>query len=312
MEENSFTEKSSKVICITGASGFLGNAVAFKFARSGYRVLALSRVSSLTPACATHNNVTNIQGSVDDWIFAIEREKPISVFSFDWAGVERESRDDEILQESNIERVTRLAGAAKSAGSKTFMSFGSQAEIRPSLDAILESANDDPQSSYGAAKIATRKQIKIELQGSETRFLWGRIFTVYGPGDTRDSLITQIIRTLSINGQYVVNDPLKKWSFLEIEDFEEAIYRLHEAGHVAGIVNIGNPTPSTIGDVVDCLGEIFDQPQKVIKRNPTDPLASLFSWIPDTSTLSNLDWIPKVWLGAGLKETVLWWRQLPK
>jgi len=304
--------EGSKTVCITGASGFLGRATVTKFAARGFKVLALTRPTSDPLKFDLRDQVTEIRGSIDEWVSIIEKENPISVLSYDWAGVEGELRRDRLLQEINIARVCRLAKAAKSVGVKNFITFGSQAEIDPSSLPILESAIDAPQSNYGVAKIAARKEIQSILGDSETRFLWGRVFTVYGPGDTRETLITQLIRKLIIGEDFEIIQSFKKWSFLFLDDFTEAIYALHEHQSVSGVINIGNPTISTIGEAADLIGEILEKSQHISKSHATNSTVSDLTWIPDIPTLLRLSWSPKVSLNVGLENTADWWKQLPK
>ncbi len=304
--------RHQRIICISGASGFLGNAAIHKFARSGYKVVALSRPTSKFIPWDHDDAVVQINGTVDDWISVIKEEKPAHVISFDWSGVSRESRDDSLQQESNVDRVSRLAEVSKSVGAKSFMALGSQAEIKPSIHTISESEADEPQSLYGVAKITTRQQIQSILAESETRFIWGRVFTVYGPGDIRDSLITQLIKKLRSNENFDISNPNGLWSFLYIDDFTEAIYALHKDIRISGIVNIGNPKSSKIGEVVDHIAASLGKSRNVTKSVSTDPKAMDLTWIPDTSTLTGLDWSPKISLNTGLENTIRWWEQNSK
>ena len=310
MPINSLDPKADRTICIAGASGFLGRAAVEKFSRHGYKVIALIRPTSKSIIPGVNSEVKQIRGTIQDWVAAIAAEKPSSVLSFDWSGVERELRNDLVLQESNIDRVSRLAAAAVLAGATNFVSFGSQAEVRPSKHPILESALDDPQSAYGSAKIAARNRIAILLEGTDTRFTWGRIFTIYGPGDARESLITQLIKSLLQNESFAISEPSKRWSFLEINDFADAIYVLNENPQPSGIINIGNSNFSTIGEVADKIGKVLGLPRNILKSDDKAPESSQLSWIPDTSTLSSLSWAPRVPLDAGLENTVRWWKQL--
>jgi len=304
--------KTESAICVAGASGFLGQAIVREFSKRGYKVIALTRSNSNVLTKNTSGAIVQIRGTIQDWVSAIELEKPKTIISVDWTGVARELREDNSLQESNINRVGLLAQAAKSSMAANFFAFGSQAEVSPSTQAILESAVDDPQNSYGRAKISTRKLLQKIFEGSDTRLIWGRIFTIYGPGDKRDSLITQQIKSLLANQIFTIENPSKRWSFLEIDDFADAIYTLHENSHARGIINIGNPESVSIATVSDQIAKLLGLSNMVLKVNQQNPNFSQLSWIPHTSTLSNLRWVPKTPLELGLENTLSWWKQLPE
>ena len=303
---------AENLICVAGASGFLGQAIVKEFSKRGFKVIALTRSNSKLLDKKAFGAIVQIRGAIEDWVSAIELEKPKTIISVDWTGVARELREDEILQESNINRVGLLAQAAKSSMAENFIAFGSQAEVSPSIQSILESAVDDPQNSYGGAKVSTRKLVQKILEGGDTRFIWGRIFTIYGPGDKRDSLITQQIKSLLANQTFTIENPSKKWSFLAIDDFAEALYTLHENSMARGVINIGNPESVTIGSVSDQISNLLGLPNMVLKLNQQNPNSPQLSWIPDTSTLSNLRWAPKIPLELGLENTLNWWKQLPE
>ena len=312
MPINFLDSKADRTVCIAGASGFLGRATVEEFSKHGFKVIALTRPTSKTIESSVNGQVKQIKGTIHEWVSAIKMEKPSSVLSFDWSGVEKELRNDQDLQKSNIERIARLAEASVVAGATNFVSFGSQAEVGPSEHPILESALDDPQSAYGSTKIATRQKLELLLQGTGTDFTWGRIFTIYGPGDARDSLITQIIKSLLQNECFDISEPFKRWSFLEVSDFAKAIYILHENSVHSRIINIGNPDLSTIGEMATRLGAALGLPQNILKSDNKEQTSSELSWIPDTSTLSSLSWAPNVPLNVGLENTVRWWKQLIK
>lgn len=115
-----------------------------------------------------------------------------------------------------------------------------------------------------------------------------------------------------IDEDFEIVQASRKWSFLYLDDFTEAIYTLHEHLSVSGVINIGNPTISTIGEAADLVGEILKRSQHISKSHVTNSTVSDLTWIPDTATLLRLTWNPKVPLSVGLENTAKWWKQLPK
>ena len=298
----------SKTVCITGANGFLGGATARALAKKGYKVIALSRTGSTSNSLNKNEDILQVSGTVEDWVKVIAEEKPSSVLSFDWSGVGREHRDDPFQQKQNISRIIRLAEAAKSVRAQSFLALGSQAEVAPQGHPITEFETDAPQTFYGAAKVTARKGVQSLLSGSETRFIWGRVFTVYGPGDTRESFITRIIKSLLADENFYVANPNGFWSFLYIEDFVNALETLIGHAEVAGIKNIGNPVATKIADVAELIAGSLGKSGKIGKPFAMDSDAKDLTWIPETPSLSNLGWKAKAPLDSGLEETIKWWK----
>ena len=308
MNSVSMPNHGSKVICITGANGFLGSATARALANDGYKVIALSRKGFISNSLNNNTDILQVSGTVEDWVTVIANEKPISVLSFDWSGVGREHRDDQIQQESNIARIIRLAEAAKSVGAQSFLALGSQAEVAPQVHPIAEFETDAPQSVYGEAKVTARKEVQSILSGSETKFIWGRVFTIYGPGDTRDSFITRIIKSLLVDENFHVANPNGSWSFLYIGDFVNALETLIGHQEVAGIINIGNPVGTKIADVAEQIAESLGKLGRIGKPFAMDSDSNDLTWIPETPSLSNLGWKAKVQMDSGLEATIKWWK----
>jgi dTDP-6-deoxy-L-talose 4-dehydrogenase (NAD+) len=231
---------SQKLVCVSGSTGFLGRAIVLKLNKHGYRVLALSRQSLGNQFPKVTSEINYVSGTIDDWEEAIGHFKPDVIISCDWEGVGQEFRN-EPLQDLNFERITRLGKIAVQVKAKIFLSFGSQAEIAPSTESIDESVLESPQNFYGLAKIEALKTLNLIAANSVTKIIWGRIFTIYGPGDTRKSIVTEGIRKAILGEEFVIAKPNLKWSFLYIDDFTDAILKILENEDLPGIINIGNP-----------------------------------------------------------------------
>jgi dTDP-6-deoxy-L-talose 4-dehydrogenase (NAD+) len=291
-------------VCVTGASGFLGRAIVNKLANSGYQVLALSRDNSLK---TSDSRIEHISGNIEKWEHAIAMHLPQFVISCDWTGVSRDSRDDQ-AQEDNLVRVLRIARQALNVNAKAFLTFGSQAEVAPSQEEISEGIQDDPQNTYGEVKIRLRKQLEKLTSGTKTRFIWGRVFTIYGPGDRRDSIITDCINSAFQEKSVSIRNPQVKWSFLYVDDFTEAIVDILENDAVSGTINIGNPSGEAlenVGKIISAL--LLDVPNESSYSNENSNIKSI-TWIPNVQTLSNIGWKPLICLPDGLAKTVEWWR----
>ena len=307
---SSVTELSNEAIrvCVTGASGFLGKALVIELQSCGYQVLALSRTSDKYGSNLDFLKTQTIAGSFGDWENAIKDFLPEIVISCDWSGVSKEERDSP-LQILNSERVANLAKLAAKLKVRTFLTFGSQAETAPSASKIPEQCIQVPQNLYGLSKIELKKLLIKIFTNTETKLIWGRIFTVYGPGDTRESIVTRSIND-ALEGKFTsINNPNLDWSFLYIDDFTEAVLTLLQNVNVPFEVNIGDEMPVKLRSINDALGEFFDLKPVTEMENQNISEIENLSWIPETGTLINYGWEPKTTLRDGILKTVNWWRQ---
>jgi UDP-glucose 4-epimerase len=301
------TSKEKELVCITGASGFLGKALVNKFLNSGYRVLALSRTKSLSTLNFQENHIDHIYGDIEVWEDAITKYRPDFVISCDWQGVERLERDNS-HQATNIDRIVRIGRSALNAEVRGILVFGSQAEVEPSTSLILEKSAEKPQNEYARAKILLHEQLNSLVKDSQTNLIWGRIFTIYGPGDHRDSVVTQGIKKLSAGESFTIQKPNLKWSFLYIDDFTLAVETIIQQKNLRGVVNIGNPLGEELRSLKDALAHVFDLPIVDGSFQREEESITQKTWIPKVETLSKLGWEPQTPLKEGIFRTVMWWR----
>lgn len=296
-----------KIVCVSGVTGFLGQAIVLKLDELGYSILALSR----GPVANRFTNVTSsidyVSGTIDEWERAIRQFRPNIIISCDWEGLSQEQRNDP-KQNLNCERVARIGKLAVEVKAEIFLTFGSQAEVAPSENLIEESTQEVAQDFYGSAKIKLHKTLNFIASNSITRIIWARIFTIYGPGDTRKSIVTDGIRKVLAGEDFIIQHPNRKWSFLFIDDFTSAILKILDDEDLSGVINIGNPVATELGLVGEIVSKSLNlEPEQ---NNPAEnvDMNSDLTWIPKTETLSSLGWQPQTTLHEGISKTIDWWR----
>jgi nucleoside-diphosphate-sugar epimerase len=295
-------------VCVTGASGFLGKALANELQRSGYQVLALSRTAIKKESTSHSSVMQTFVGSFENWQTAIEEFRPDIFISCDWSGVSKEERDSP-EQNLNLERIIKQANLAAKLKVRTFLTFGSQAETAPSENRISEQCIPRPQNQYGISKIDLKNSLTHVFKNTETQLIWGRIFTVYGPGDRRESIVTRCIKDALEGKLTSIKNPNLEWSFLYIDDFTEAVLRLIQNINVPKEVNIGNELPVKLQTITNILRDIFQLNTECEMELSNSSESEKLTWIPDTRTLMNYGWEPKTPLSEGIYKTVNWWEQ---
>ena len=145
------------------------------------------------------------------------------------------------------------------------------------------------------------------VHGVDTRII--RIFNTYGPrmrledGRAIPSFITQALRGEDIS---VFGDGSQTRSFCFISDLVEGIYQVLMSGETRP-VNLGNPQELTILDLATEIVRLTKSRSKIIYTPlpQDDPKRRQ----PDISRASHLcGWKPKVEFGAGLSETIAYFR----
>jgi nucleoside-diphosphate-sugar epimerase len=294
------------MIVITGGTGFLGSSLVRRFVSDGNDIHVLTSSEKNLWRLSDFPNVGLTCVNPHEWSDAILDLKPESIVAADWSGVGNNSRNDKETQESNLKRHIQVATVARDLGVVQYINFGSQAELGPLNVVASREEKDAPITEYGKAKVKLRSELFDIFDKSETRFVWGRIFSTYGPTDLGPWLIPNLIRSFILKKSFKLTSGLQEWSYLYNSDFASAVSAIIENREIQGVVNIGNPEASRILDIAQIIAaemnsETYLEIGEALIRDDQGKIMK-----PDMSELLSYGWSPKVELKTGLIETVRW------
>jgi len=291
-------------ILVTGSSGFLGSWIC-RVLSEEYEVLALVRDTSNLSKLSDLQNLTIIQLKASDWVDFILESAPDVLILNHWSGVSNENRND-AKQFANVDSIRNLAKAALNGGVKTIIGVGSQAELGPIDSRISENAVDNPTSIYGQAKVSARLQLDHMTQCLDSRFVWMRIFSTYGPLDDGSWLIPNIVDALKENSSVSLTKGEQQWSYLHAYDLALAFRTVIANIGISGIVNVGNPETISIYEVASIIGEILDKRQ-LLKFGELDYRPDQVMRLqPLCEKLTSAGWQPQIGFMDGIKQTIDW------
>ena len=296
-------------IVVTGSSGFLGSWICRVLAQS-HEVVALVRPTSDLFRLSGINNLTVMPINPEDWPSYILQSKTDALVMADWWGVGNLERNDP-KQFENVERMISLASAAEQSGLKLVIGVGSQAELGPISNVITEDLPDNPTTKYGIAKAEARLKLTDIFKNSNTRFVWMRIFSTYGPLDTGNWLIPQTVDSLLRGEVMKLTKGEQEWSYLHAFDLAKGFQTVLENNSIGGIINVGNPHTINlkeaiveIAQILECqqlleFGAVDYRPDQVMKLKPL------------CEKLSQAGWSPQVSFKDGIEQTITWLKRDP-
>ena len=165
-----------------------------------------------------------------------------------------------------------------------------------------------PESGYGWAKL-TAEVLLSKITGMDVNIL--RLFNVYGPGEDYQPgshAIPELARKVldpDTKEIEVFGDGSQGRCFLYVTDAVEAYLKLleHDVGNSP--INMGNPQPVRINELVATMQDIA-KTNKGIVYNVSKP-TGVIGRSPDiTKAKKMLGWMPKVSLDSGLRLTMDW------
>lgn len=218
------------IVALTGATGFVGQAVLDAAARKGVQIRALTRREQ-----AAREGVTWVEGSLSDAASLEELcEGADSVVHV--AGLTN-TPDPAEFEEANVNGTRRLLHAAKASGVDRFVFTSSLSAREPSL------------SLYGASKA----NAETFVEQSATDYTIVRPPAVYGP---RDTDMFDLFRAATYG--VVPVPPAGRTSIIHVDDLADCLLSLAPAGLATGLTlepDDGRDNGYEHGEMARLIGE---------------------------------------------------------
>jgi nucleoside-diphosphate-sugar epimerase len=274
-------------IGITGANGFIGNNLFNYLSDSGFSVTGFT-----SNKLNNRYRYLNMFDSKEVELALGEIELLIHVA---WIGSERENRNNFEIQEKNLIISKNIANLKNLSQIKRIIALGSQDELRDGDQPWSDRSQIVPSSEYGKAKFESYSILGEAFDN----FVWARLFSVYGPGDSRDWIINSAVHALKRNIRTTFGLCSKPWSLTYITDVLTALEKIIMGGS-SGIINISSLDTHTLKEHLQLLESIADR--------------KIFNFLPNTlpereisrqiGEIDSLGWIVQYDREKGFRELI--------
>lgn len=289
---------------VTGAAGFLGQALVRGLLDRGYSVTATSRREQEHPDCDHLVADVRHPGALD----ASLRDDQTVIFHLaGHTSVAGSVADPEHDFESNVGGTLNVLQSARNAGSRVVFP-SSPAVFAPGQPLPLaENADKGPVSPYGASKLAGEAYAQAFASAYAVDARIARIFNVYGPGMTRFA-ICDFYRKLKKNPHRLEmlgnGDQVRDYLF--IDDAVDALVCIAEKGEAGTDYNVASGQPTRTIDLASLVaGTMGLSEVQITARGESFP-GDIAKWYADISRLRALGFEPTVPLSEGLQRTIAW------
>jgi len=295
-------------VLVTGASGFIGRQALRPLIEQGFEVHAIERSARdnevREPGCVYHR-LDLFEDDARKRL--VETVRPTHLLHFAWIatpGLYWDSLENLRWVATTLSLVHEFAQAA---GRRVVVS-GSCAEYDWSAGHCSEQTTPmAPRRLYGAAKNATREILAAAAGPLGVSIAWGRVFFLYGPGEARKRLISDLVVSF-LQGQpgSVRNSHLKR-DFLHVSDAGRAFAALTNS-EVEGPVNIASGQTISLGKLAECAaGAAGGSGLLTLAQEHTSEPLELTASVQRLR--DEVGFQPKIDFDLGMHDTVDWHRK---
>ena len=313
-------------VLVTGAAGFIGNALCKSLLEQDYEVVGVDNLNdyySIDLKKIRLSSLSHFSKFTFEKVDLADKKSSTNLFEYKnyshvyhmaaQAGVRLKRDEFEKYISSNIVAFTNILNDSISAGVPNFLYASSSSVYGDSEDLTLSEVNTQnfPTSYYGSTKLFNEHIARILSKGSSTKTRGLRFFTVYGPMGRPDMAYFRIINSiLSSTSFRLLGDGTIKRDFTYIDDVIESVIRL--ANHLdtinsqhTDLVNVGGGHPQSLLDLIETSERLTGKKLTIIKD--TADLSDVKSTNADTSLIENLiNFKPSIPIEIGIANFIKW------
>ncbi len=250
---------SSRLVLLTGATGFVGTQVLRALAAQGTRVRLVQRGALPTewqgsPVIESMVTTPDLFAERADWWAQVCAgvDTVVHVAWYAEPGVYLQSPKNLDCLAGTL----ALAQGAARARVRRFCGVGTCFEYALSAGVLSEDTPLRPSTPYAGAKAAAFQALSTWLPLQQVEFVWCRLFYLYGEGEDDRRLVPYLRKTLAAGEPALLTSGRQIRDFLDVR---EAGHRVAQAalGGVQGPVNIASGTPVTVRQLAEQIADEF-------------------------------------------------------
>lgn len=289
-------------VLVTGATGFLGRHCLAKLVAKGFEVHAVSSRQRENQQKIRWHRVDLLDDTAAKIL--VRNVKPSHMLHLAWCTEHRNywhAPENFAWVQASLVLMQEFANS----GGRRFVGAGTCAEYDWSYDIYSETSTPcRPVTLYGAAKYATNLVLDAWAKQTGFRSAWGRMFFVYGPGQSFSCLVPSIISSLLRGEQATCAHGEFIRDFIYVDDAAAGFVTLLET-EVSGTMNIASGEALKLKDLALMIGDLLDKRELVrigeialSAREPKKLVADVFRMY------SELSFTPTVHIQDGILLTI--------
>ncbi len=280
-------------VFITGGTGFIGQHTVRRLHRDGHDLLLFVRKRS--DVFSNLDRISFIEGDLGD--IATHKERiasfqPDALVHLAWQGIPDYSIEN---CKKNLAMSLDLFSVVSEIGCKICIATGSCWEYGRDHGELREDMDPVDKNVFCATKTSIFRVGRQIANERGMRFVWLRLFYVYGPGQRSGSVIPSILHAIRAKGSPAIQNPHNRNDFVFVEDVADAVSKAIQE-EVHGVFNIGSGCATSLTAVMEIISNACGS----IHQKKENGSGALDFWADISKARRELKWQPRVDMTEGI------------
>ncbi len=304
-----------KTAIVTGASGFVGNAVLRELLVHGYKVYAVIREGRESSLPCDENclpvfcDLVNISSLVEK----IPTREASVCYHFAWEGSAGSARADTRLQLNNAQWSVDCLRAAQKLGCTRFICAGSIMEHETIAASYAQGNRPGAYYIYGGGKVVTHTMCMSVAADIGIDLVWGSITNAYGVGERSSRMVNSTIQKCIRGEAPQFTAATQNYDFVYIDDVAKAFRLIGEKGKPFREYLIGSGTARPLRQfLLEMKEAIAPELNFIFGSVPFTGINLPLSRFDCSETEQDTGFRAEVSFGEGCRRTCEWWKSILK
>lgn len=250
------TKDEAETALVTGGCGFIGVHLVEKLIFNGYNTVVIDdgsqgsfdRLGHLPSAVLIEGDIREREATFE----AVSRIQPDHIFHLAARHFIPDCIADPVgTINVNVAGTLNILDATTTVALKSFVLASTADVYAPSVEPHEEASTPMPNNIYGLSKLMCEHLVRMFSEHNPgVKVNIGRLFNVYGPGETNPHLLPAIFEGLKTGDSLRLGNVATRRDYVYVTDVVTALLQLSESSPNGTIVNIGTGSSVTAKEIV--------------------------------------------------------------